>query len=388
MSVRLIAILFNHETQLAATDGLNIRRNFLSPVRWPEWETGITVNAEDSLAAYSIRETFSNRVTVQARFASGSPTVREAEIRAVPVGESVLGELASRRVVFNALGDSGFVGFELTNHSLWSRGVGVYYITWRWQMRTAPGRLWTTFAQTQHKIYLVLERPTAPWTQFPFDSANTQLPWTEVMDYACRWSAGTHSRDAAAGAITTAVNALGEETIEYGCAVQAGSHYITFPFQQFECTRFLERLRGGLGRGRYVNCTDCAAIVSTFANVLGCDLWQSRMSPSFPGHFYFAINPILAIGSGIWQTACEWPGFSFHEVAWKGGCTSDDALYDACLRVDRDPVPQSAPHTPLLPLNIRFGRPGERLYREHLATTQGMFDCEPQPSTRIRRSII
>jgi hypothetical protein len=48
----------------------------------------------------------------------------------------------------------------------------------------------------------------------------------------------------------------------------------------FECTQFVERLRGGNGNGIYANCSDCATIVASFANVLGCDLWQSRMGSS------------------------------------------------------------------------------------------------------------
>ena len=55
----------------------------------------------------------------------------------------------------------------------------------------------------------------------------------------------------------------------------------------FECTQFLDRLRGGPGLGGTVNCTDCAVIVSTFSNALGCDLWQSRM-----GSQQFEVNPI------------------------------------------------------------------------------------------------
>ena len=28
----------------------------------------------------------------------------------------------------------------------------------------------------------------------------------------------------------------------------------------------------------------------------------------------FALNEILAIGSNVWQTACGWGSFSYHEV--------------------------------------------------------------------------
>src|SRR5439155_18829125 len=84
---------------------------------------------------------------------------------------------------------------------------------------------------------------------------------------------------------------------------------------------------GGPGLGKYVNCSDCATIVSTFANAVGCDLWQSRMG------YGFGLNPLLAIGFNVWQTACGWGSFSYHEVAWKDGCTANDPVWDACLQV-------------------------------------------------------
>ena len=91
----------------------------------------------------------------------------------------------------------------------------------------------------------------------------------------------------------------------------------------------------------YVNCSDCATFTSTFSNVLGCDLWQSRMGPPVG---QFALNDMLAIGSNVWQTACQgidgWSGsFSYHEVAWKGACLADDHIFDACLQVDGDADP-------------------------------------------------
>ena len=124
--------------------------------------------------------------------------------------------------------------------------------------------------------------------------------------------------------------------------------------------------------------------MATFANALGCDLWQSKMAGLAP----FALNPIRAIGSPTWQIACGWGGFNYHEVAWKGACTASEQIFDACLYVDGDANPALAPHTPLLPANIPFGFFGDGLYRDRLASPVGQVNCEPQPSTRQRRSVI
>ena len=87
-------------------------------------------------------------------------------------------------------------------------------------------------------------------------------------------------------------------------------------------------LRGGIGQGRFVNCVDCANLVVTFANVLDYELWPSEMGAN--DRKPFELNPILAIGASQWKTPCDWEGFSYHVVGWKGDCEEDDEVFDAC----------------------------------------------------------
>jgi hypothetical protein len=229
------------------------------------------------------------------------------------------------------------------------------------QARPAP--FVASFAVTRHRIYILIDVPTRPWNQAPFGSANTQLPWTDVLDYACRWAEGATSTDMAAALVTQSVYNLGPSVVTYDCPGGGSSHY---SWLNFDCTAFIDRLHGGIGNGVYVNCSDCAAIVSTFANALGSDLWQSRMG------WGFDLNQLLAIGSSTWQTACGWSGFSYHEVAWEGTCTAND----------------SAPRVPLLPQDLPFGNVGDLHYRDRLATPAGRPNCNPQPTTRQRRTVI
>ncbi|MFN2169236.1 MAG: hypothetical protein ACK2U9_23625, partial [Anaerolineae bacterium] len=171
--------------------------------------------------------------------------------------------------------------------------------------------------------------------------------------------------------------------IGYDCPGGGLTHYTSlFAPNTFDCTAFLDRLRGGFGRGYYVNCVDCATIVSTFANSLGCDLWQSAMFGERP----FGLNPVLAVGSNVWQTPCGWGSFPYHEVAWKGACTAGDEVFDACLQINGGSSIVSP--VPLLPAGIRFGEIGDGLYRDRLATPAGRVNCAPQPQfTRRRRPI-
>lgn len=152
----------------------------------------------------------------------------------------------------------------------------------------------------------------------------------------------------------------------------------------YNLTQMLNRLNGGPGLGGKVNCTDSANTVSSLANLIGCDLWQSEMGWSF------YLNPIIAIGYNTWEVPFS-GSFSYHEVAWTGACTENDRVYDGCLKVDADTDPTTLPHVPLLPTNMLFGDCGPMNYRLRLCppTETGCARCQPQPETaRQRRPII
>ncbi|TAL26640.1 MAG: hypothetical protein EPN94_02825 [Nitrospirae bacterium] len=395
MNIIIKAIKFNHDSNSADHDALNIRKNKSQFINVPEWVQGISTSAEDSLAAYAIKETQGKTITIQARFQADG--IEQAEIRAIdptitPSGcigwiikifiaifGNVLGEVKEKLVTFGPGGDSGFVTFELKDPNLWDVGVGIHYTTWKWQYRLNNSSPWVDIDTTRHKIYVLLEIPKDPWKQTPYSVANDQLPWVEVMDYSCIWAIGSKDRDTAAGKVTERINALGPSVVEYDCP---GGGYSNYSAGSFKCTNFLERLKGGPGLGKYVNCSDCATIVSTFSNIIGCDLWQSRMGTGF------GLNEVISIGYSTWSTPCSWASFNYHEVAWKGACDINDEVFDACLKVDGDSSPRFSPHTPLLPVNMKFGNCGDLLYRDRLTSLSGCSYCNPQPGTKQHRQVI
>lgn len=369
--IAIETITFNHDPAAATHDAINIRKNAGETVHIPEWRRFISVNPEDAPAAYAIEPTKVNTVTILVSLSSTDPGIAFVEVR-------VEHHVRARPVNF-VNGNSGPIIFELIDPPTARGQVGLDDLTWHWQYRLSPHHNWHRFDTTRHRVYTLFAVPTAPWQQAPFNAANTQVPWTEVLDYACRWADGATSQDMAAALVTQAVYGLGPSIVTYDCPGGGSSHY---SFPDFDCTAFVDRLRGGVGNGIYVNCSDCATIVASFANVLGCDLWQSKMG------WGFALNELLAIGSTVWQTACGWPGFSYHEVAWEAACTANDDVFDACLRVDGDSDPTGPPRVPLLPQDLRFGNPGDLLYRDRLATPAGRPSCNPQPATRQRRFVI
>ena len=269
---------------------------------------------------------------------------------------------------FNASGLSSPIEFEL----MWplpSR-VACLDVSLDWYARRSPGPAKTAgIGSAIHRLYIILARPTAPWTQ--------QAAWVAALDLACSWAAEASTLDQAAQLITERYNGSG--FVKYDIVSGATMYGTT----TFNLTEMLERLTGGVGLGEKVNCTDSADTVATLANLLGCDLWESRMES------HFALNPVIAIGYNNWEVPFGF-GFSYHEVPWKGACTENENVFDGCLKVDADADPTQPPHTPLLPVNMLFGDCSATNYRKRLCPPQveGCPRCQAQPGTRKRRPIV
>lgn len=400
MKVFVEAIKFNHDPLAATVDAINIRKNQAESIPIPEWQRG----EADAPAAYAISETLGNKLTIQAKFRC-APRLKTLEIRAIDPNcdfipsdvrdlvdevlfwfgpaspkrvRNSLGAVKKRQVVFREDGQSQFVTFELENTSLATSGVRVSTVTWQWQYRVRSGDAWINFDTTKHRVYSILKLPKCPWSLEPLRQSNIQLPWSEVLDFACSWAAGAQTLDEAALRITREVRRL--ET-KLKIVYDRGGPYYSLP--NFDCHRFLDLIRGGPGAGEKMNCTDFATVVSSFANSLGCDLWQSGMS----GGGSFFTNPVRVFG----RTAFLPNEFSIHDVAWKNGCTESEEVFDASLLVDGDTDPTSAPHTPKLPANLRFGTVEERGYLFRVAAPLGSHPGSelphPVPHRRLRRSI-
>jgi hypothetical protein len=406
MSVQLQAIKLNHDSSSATHGALNVRRDASNFVSVPEWTRGSSTKPEDAPAAYAMKPTKGNTLKIEAKFNNTAEEQKEVEIRALdpaiepkdPQGcagvllrllrfilrglfGNVLGEVKARTVILPASGQTGFKTFELKNSRLWSAGVGIRTTRWRWQYRELPGGQWTDFDTSSHRIYSVLEVPNAPWQQQPHNSSNTQLPWIEALERSAAWAFLTKNRVKAATEVTKGIyHDLGGSRIEYDCPHGGFTQYLYG--SKYDLTGFLERANGGPGNGKWVNCTDCANSVVTFANLLGCDLAASQMNdPDAEGGF--GLNPIKSIGSAQWRPACGWASFNYHEVAWEANHDENSDVYDACLAVDGDPNPTSAPHTFLLPTDMQFGQPGND-YRSRIATPGDQADCYPNQNPKRR----
>ncbi|MCR8558131.1 hypothetical protein KXD93_10775 [Mucilaginibacter sp. BJC16-A38] len=374
MEIKIDAIKFNHTPGTIDTGALNIRKNFANAITAPEWTPVKTGKA--AKAAYSIHDTSRKTITVQAKFTCDTPG---AEVKIRTQGGGHMGNVVETDVTMGP----DYITFSLAGTDFDSLGVDILDVKWQWQYQAEGDNGWTDAAgtTTDFTVYTLLSQSGAPWSHAN-NSADTQLPWTDVLDWVCIWAKGSKTADEVQAAITTAIFQLGEALhplIKYDTVT--GDSYYSYP--DFKCTAFLERLNGGFGRGQLVNCSDCATIVSSFTNILGCELWQSRMEKNFD------LRTLRAIGTT--NFAVPFNGkFSYHEVAWKDACTVDTNVYDACLELNTNRG--SGAPVGLLPVDMKFGICYTLTdYRANLtvAGATGCDVCVPKPATtRKRRSVI
>lgn len=376
---------FNHATGSHTGDALTIRKGpGGSPVQAPEWRRGFTPEA----AAYASAP-LGATVTIKARFSGGPPNatrqIRGLDAYVEPtdpggclgwlvvliikliraVFGNVLGDAGAEAVMFDATGRSGLVTFTLVNHKLKTASVGIRTTEWKWQSRPGLGKgsKWTTFDTTQHRIYTVLDTPAGPWTQGAGN--DTQLPWTDALDKACAWAAGATVKDAAAAAVTRAVNTQ---------PLQSYTPSTLFGFGNYHLSSYLAALNGGAPF--QLNCTDCADAVTTFANLVGCDLWEGRF-------FDMETRKFLTLnGNAGVEANWVWWSWGYHEICWLGAIGQFAQVYDGCLQLDTDDNYGDLVHVAQHPIKMTFGTTDPAHYKYRLIKS-GPGDLENIPRRRV-----
>lgn len=386
--MKVTEVHFNHDQGSASSDALNIRENAGgSPIHAPEWNDG----QPPQPAAYAVAA-LGSKVTIKARF-SGGPANGKRVIRAIDayvaptkagwlgwliaviarllriLFGNVLGDVAAKVVSFDVSGNSGLETFALVHHKLKTSGVGIRYTDWIWQYRGKSHWLpwlstWVDFDRTHHKVYVILDIPAGPWEQSSAGN-NTQLPWTDALDKACLWALGARTKDEAAEHITKAINNRPNQS--YTPATIFG---FTPPYQ---LSSYMAHLDSGLPFS--LNCTDCADAVTTFANLLGCDLWEGRF-------FNMQTRKFLTL-NGDPAVEADWVSWSwsYHEICWLGAVGQNELVYDGCLQLDMDDNYGDLVHVAQHPIKMRFGLSDPNDYRYRLIES-GSGNLENIPRRR------
>lgn len=312
--VCLESVSFNHQSSSNHADALNIRMNKTVDVMVPEWQ-----KAKKTYPAAYIK---SKTVTVKAVFTAGSG-VNSCKIKAM-VDYGQLGAVQEKTVTFTN-GNSGAVSFNLTLST--PNQIKSFIQKWKWSCSDINGSASaaTPIAATKNRIYIVLAEPPSPWT-----TSGQSEPWADVLKWACWWATGETTQVGAAEEIQHHLYNDLKGSYDYG------PQYTSWTTQPFDMTNFLSNMTTAAGIG-LVNCYDMGKSLVSFSNVLGCNLTYKLSKP------FGSLNCEKAIGKP-WNCSEAFGNHGFGNIG--------NNVTDACLKIDSDNTPTSAPHTETWLTNI------------------------------------
>lgn len=370
LAVAYIDFAYVNPVSSPNTKAITIRRNFRTPLPAHSWEKGREATLEPSRAAYSIADTRDKTIVIRVSFRLTDRNLegQSIHVRAVePEGthnKNVLGSVAQAevKVSYEAANE---MSLPLKDVRLNNAGVGKSKIVWQWQYKPVTSQNWVDIERTEHTIYTLLNAPKQPWrlSDTPHDVHESQRPWTDVLDYACLWANGAKTPEEAATLITESLHALGKKPVVF----QGVPSYVRYDRQgfytglsdEFFCSNFLDLLAGAPTLPPHLNCVDCASVVTTFANALGCELSLMQIERASRTASDFELNQILPMGFESPKVPYPIDSFSYHVVAWSGpwqaGAAANGGVYDAIAKVDGDSDPTDNQHDWKLPTNMPFG---------------------------------
>jgi hypothetical protein len=240
--------------------------------------------------------------------------------------------------------------------------VDIGTVRWRWEFsdESAAVRIGTT----RHEIAMTIAPPTPPWTIDHGGRLRQWIPpWWEVVRHACSVARGTTSfREAATLLARHTFSGFARGAYRWDDA----RNYATNGYEDepaFDCARFLRLIDRRIGP-RLVDCSDLAAVLSTFANILGCSLQQVVIGGTM------VLNPVLLCGRRRWES--RFTEFGLHEFTAIGPSEPRLRLWDACLEVSDDDAPERpgnrTPRGAGLPVTLSVKRYFDRLFFENEGT--------------------
>ena len=301
-TVSLEHIHFDHDKFAMTNDAFHIRVNKAKEIKPPEWRVGYE-KPEKSPAAYAIQETKGKTLRIKARFfIRPKPKDKNTEVEIRAKGGGLLGEISAKKVKFvygvsvNDTNPKNLQAvFDLSKANLGTK-IKREDITWNWEYRFDANEQWKPLISTQHRIYVVLRQPPAPWSQ----TDPNNYPWTEVLDHVCdnKVAGGQESIEAAATEIVKHI--YDKHGAEYNTINGAGV-YTENSTGRFLLTTYLKNIP----TVRIVGCYDCAAPTTVFSTSVGCPMTYNYHEP------FGYLKPVYPIGQ---TKPCNNPFFNSSAV--------------------------------------------------------------------------
>lgn len=221
---------------------------------------------------------------------------------------------------------------------------------WTFEARRTPDGQWQTIpggVTTTHALYGLVDEPTMGFSGIPHRA------WVDVVDTVTGWVGGT-SDDATEVAGILVHHVFDDMGLVYDDQNGACT-YTEYPGWNFSGCRFDLAAFQRRDFGSVINCSDAAAILSTYANMVGVDFNYHILQNGQPFQTGFDLNYIVPIGFTEFDEtpfAGGGGGFSYHAVV---GPASGSNIFDATLLLDGDGTPTAPPHTVLYPDDLTEG---------------------------------
>ena len=341
-----------------------------APIAEPEWTRG----GPGHPAAF-VAPSADDHVSIEATFSSTDLAGKKATVFASRLEDDtrhVLRDVDRREVNFDATGRSGKVQFRV---AMSPNGIELDRVRWQWKFQVDGGPAHDATI-SEHEIATVLGLPRVPWTTETPAPAEKSHPWWEVLQRACRAAHGATTREVAAEQVTrTVFEDWGKHYYKWhpGAETFASDSGDTPP--AFDCERFLafldsrdrEDAADEEDAREIVDCSDIAAILSTFAAILGCPVEQLTLFREL------SCNILKKVGHDDWERGVF---FGLHEVAVSVPLPSDSdsdseaRVWDGCLMLSGDapPIGDDVPTTSLLPTGLAGSE-----YLTRLLSSSGTF---------------
>ena len=264
----------------------------------------------------------------------------------------LLGDVEPTRIHFNERGNSyveddigdGIIELTISSADIWRHGIGASWQLWQWEYSIDDGKTWELVdgfflkGISIHRIFLIKNPPTWPWSGYDEEirevsgeDASSRWPYIGALEWACKWARGETTEVGIASKIVARLNDGTGERFKYQKA--GANNYTSVYHKYFDCGRFIDRLNGKFGRGPNVNCVDCAHMVISLCNALGCNLQPGKIENTEDTN-PFELNPLVLIGYKELTDGNQ--TFAYHQVAYitNPDDETQDHIFDACIKYD------------------------------------------------------
>ncbi|MBW2262994.1 MAG: hypothetical protein JRG91_13535 [Deltaproteobacteria bacterium] len=319
----------------------------------PPQDSSDTMGVEDD--SYNLPVAYHRAATPRLRVTLGTGGVNAAgssmgcgyPIAGLPIRLLVSGADPSTAGVNEDVSPGGTIGFDAA--AALPDGVSKSMLRYTYTFEYQDAGSWIAIPgslATEHTVYTLHGEPTLSRSS---TATAPYIAWVKAVDLVAGWVDGPATEGDITGSVTAAVNSF--FGLQYDTS-RGACHYTTGNVDNhtMQMSDFIEDYDAG--SFTVVNCSDCACLQTTFANMVGVDHEYEILGLTDR----IELNYMIPIGRS-WMVPFA-GSFRYHAVS-----TNDvgGSISDACAELDDDSDPRNPPHTAILPVDMTYATYKQKL---------------------------